>query len=309
MGIPATSMKRHMTGSDGAITGGVSASASRPSSSAKRLPRRCDGARVPIQMPPSSEPQEKLASAKPPLAREPCASAKAGISTSTIPKAVPIASDDSITVRRPAEPSAPARDDAWGEGGTARTAGANANHTVPLPASTAAATTATHGAARATSRATSSGPVMKNTSCTQASNAYAVSRMASPATRLGQSARMHAPIGAIVRPLSAAQAISAPSGARRVAHTASATSATGYANASQRSTRACPVRSTMRPHSGQPIAEASEVAAATIPAAAYERPSPRTSSTVASGAMPPGSRASSAAAAMRGMPGAPRTSP
>ena len=57
-----------------------------------------------------SEPSAKQASAKPPCAREPCSSAKAGMQTSTTPKATPSANDARMIVRTAADPSAPARE-------------------------------------------------------------------------------------------------------------------------------------------------------------------------------------------------------
>ena len=129
-----------MTGSDGATSGGTSASASAREREREAEPRRRAAGRVPIQMPPISEPSAKHASAKPPCAREPCSSPKAGIETSTTPKAAPSANDASMTVRtaggteraraRMRRPRAPP---------AARTGGASANQTVPIPANAAAA--------------------------------------------------------------------------------------------------------------------------------------------------------------------------
>ena len=70
------------------------------------------------------------------------------------------------------------------------------------------------------------------------------------------------------------------------------------------STRVWPTRSTRRPKSGQATAQASDDAASTMPATAYERPSPRISSNVASGAIPTVSRASSEALTTDATPGA-----
>ena len=95
---------------------------------------------------------------------------KAGISTSATPNAMPSAKQQAMTVRSAADPSAPARD-GCGDGRTARTAGASANQSVPANANVAAASMAAQGATVDAIAATTSGPVMKNTSCTQASNA------------------------------------------------------------------------------------------------------------------------------------------
>ena len=75
--------------------------------------------------------------------------------------------------------------------------------------------------------ATISGPRMKKSSCSQASSAYAVSRSPGPSSRLGQSARMHAPTGGIVAPDSAESAARTSTGAPCVAASTSATSAAG----------------------------------------------------------------------------------
>ncbi len=71
------------------------------------------------------------------------------------------------------------------------------------------------------------------------------------------------------------------------------------------STRVWPTLSASRPKSGQAMAEASADAASTTPATAYERPSPRIRSSVASGHMPTVSRASSEALTTDATPGAP----
>ena len=58
---------------------------------AKRSSGRGGAARVPLQMPPISEPAAKQASANPPWARVACTSANAGMVTSTTPNAQPSA--------------------------------------------------------------------------------------------------------------------------------------------------------------------------------------------------------------------------
>ena len=147
-----------MTGIDGAMSGGSSARASAASARMKRIARSREGGRVPIQRPPKSDPSAKHESAKPPCAREPCSSPKAGIATSTMPKATPIAKVESITVRTAAEPSAPARDFGRAVGSMARTAGVSANQRVPTAVRTAAVTMAADGVATTAMAAASSGP-------------------------------------------------------------------------------------------------------------------------------------------------------
>ena len=132
IGMPAITMRPHMTGSDGATSGGTSASReqrrARPRSAMPRRARR--RARADPE-PADQRADAKHASAKPPCAREPCASPNAGISTSTTPNAVPSAKHATMTVRTAPDPSAPARDGARAIRPAARTGGASANQSVP----------------------------------------------------------------------------------------------------------------------------------------------------------------------------------
>ena len=147
-----------MTGSDGATSGGTSSAARTASETAKRRPRRRAAGRVPIQMPPASDPIAKDASANPPWAREACASPNAGITTSTTPNPMPSARHEIITVRTAEEPSAPACDAVRGVPLAASTGGARANHAVPIPAQAAAVMIAAHAGATIATAATISGP-------------------------------------------------------------------------------------------------------------------------------------------------------
>ena len=137
--------------------------------------------------------------------------------TSATPNAVPSANDARMTVRTAAEPSAPDRECERRVRSAARTGGVSANQMVPAEQTTAATSTAAHGGPAAASTATITGPTTKNTSCSQASSANAVSRSSSAGSRLGQSARMQAPMGGSVAPTSAAQTASASTGASCIA--------------------------------------------------------------------------------------------
>ena len=201
---------------------------------------------------------------------------------------MPSANDASITVRTAAEPSAPARDGERGDAldGAHRRRerepdGADRGERRPPRGSppTAAPTTAI--------AATISGPKTKNTSCSQASSAYAVSRR----PWVGEQARPERAHARAER----RQRRAGQRGARdqrehrravRREQREAAEGGRDRRTPSGSSTRTCPTRSTSRPQSGQPMALASDDAATTTPATAYERPSPRISSSVASGAMP-----------------------
>ena len=170
----------------------------RASASAKRTARRRAGGRVPIQRPPRSEPSAKQERAKPPCAREPCASANAGIATSTMPNAIPIANVESITVRTAAEPSAPALE-AGAATSTARTDGASANQTVPTAAKPEAASMAAQGGATGDRRHDQRPDDEEHLLQPGLERVRGVAQPRRP-SRLGQSARMHAPSGGSVAP-------------------------------------------------------------------------------------------------------------
>ena len=74
-------------------------------------------------------------------------------------------------MRSAAEASAPARECVRGDPPTARTTARSANVPVPAPPQTAAASTAAQAGANDAISATTSGPTMKTSSCSQASSA------------------------------------------------------------------------------------------------------------------------------------------
>ena len=140
-------------------------------------------------------PAASAASSTPPVPADPRSSANAGIVTSSVPNASPKAALTTSRVRTPGEASAPSRCSGprLDPRGPRRPVAAKAS--VPAAVTTATNASAACGEATATSNATSSGPEMKNASCTIASNANAVAARSSLPARRVSSARVAANSG------------------------------------------------------------------------------------------------------------------
>ena len=108
---------------------------------------------------------------------------------------------------------------------------------------------------------------------------------------------MQAPTGGCVRPASAANAASDERRCALRGRQRQACERRRVGDGERQQHARLPGAVDEPPQSGNPIAPASDEAATTTPATPYERPSPRTSSTVASGAMPTRAAAPSSAAA------------
>ena len=212
--------------------------------------------------------------------------------TSTTPNAPPSQAHARITVRTPADPSAPRRE----RGPSCRCpvvacdGGVSANQSVPTNPNAPAVSIATAGEATAAIPPIRTGPRMNASSCIQASSANAVSRRSSLGSMLGHSERMQAPIGGIVAPVAAAHTTSTSAEEPSVENSTKAPSEIGKRTLSGSRMRAWPRRSTRRPTTGAATPLAIERAATTPPTTAYEFPAPRTSRTAPSGTMPSGSR-------------------
>ena len=119
-----------------------------------------------------------------------------------------------------------------------------------------------------TASATSSGPEKKNSSCSDASSAYAVSTSFGSRTTSGHSARIVAITGGSTRPASAASAARSSVDASSSAASATPHTASGNSVAVASRLGVCPKRSMMRPCTGAAIPSQSANTAVTAPAAA-----------------------------------------
>ncbi len=256
IGMPATTMSTHITGSDGANSGGHQPDAERARASARSAARAAAG---PGASRPDAADQRAGREARerePALRRASRAPRRTpACVTSTTPNAQPSAMQARITVRTPGEPSAPRRERVpacrWPLRGLH-----GRRQREPERADEAERARHEHRRPTATSAAamppTSTGPSTNASSCSQASSAYAVSRSPAAGSMLGQSVRMHAPIGGSVAPGRRPRARRARSGdacAVREQRRA-APSESGNSKASGSSTRVWPTRSIRRPTNG-----------------------------------------------------------
>ncbi len=155
------------------------------------------------------------------------------------------------------------------------------------------------GDATATIAAVSSGPPTNDSSTIAASSANAVvSSSGRSASRRGQSGRMTAPMGGNAMPPTSDASTTNPTGACPSATATISASPTACASARGARTSRCPRRSISRLMYGPEAPTPMAIAPAAAPAAPYEYPSWRMSSTIASALIPSGIRASTDSASI-----------
>ena len=172
IGMPASSMRAHMTGSEGATSGGMSASAS--SDEREREAHRQAARRWARADPDAADERAEREAGE----REAALRARAvrlarmrACATSTTPNAAPSANDVINTVRTASDPSAPARDAARSDRRRrARAARARTRASRPRRTQPPRRARPRRGATEAIA-ATINGPQMKKSSCSQASSA------------------------------------------------------------------------------------------------------------------------------------------
>jgi hypothetical protein len=166
----------------------------------------------------------------------------------------------------------------------------------PPTAISPAVTSSGSAAGPASSAVSTRGPRTNSVSTEAASRAYAERRIDSSGTIVDHATRMAGLTGGNVIPTRAAAATSAAIGAPATVIRASATSSAAEDSDVPAITRGWPTRSIRPPHNGAEMAVANANAPVTRPALVYEPRTSAISTTVPSGVMAIGSRATNAQA-------------